>query len=90
LKFARSFPEADPFNFVPHVTLPVLMIKGKYDYFFPLETSQQPLFRLLGTTARDKRHIVLESGHAPPIASVSKDVLDWLDKYLGSVDPGAR
>ena len=45
-----------PFNFVSHVKVPVLMVNGKYDYFFPLETSQQPLFRLLGTPSQQAPH----------------------------------
>jgi hypothetical protein len=34
-------------------------------FFFPLETAQEPMFRLLGTPAKDKRHRVFESGHLP-------------------------
>ncbi|HJW99977.1 MAG TPA: SUMF1/EgtB/PvdO family nonheme iron enzyme [Terriglobales bacterium] len=85
LKFARTLPEADPFNFVSHVRVPVLMVNGKYDYFFPLETSQQPLLRLLGTSSQHKRHVVFDCGHAPPSAPLAKEVLPWLDRYLGEV-----
>lgn len=84
-KFARTFPEADPFNFAARVTVPVLMVNGRYDYFFPLETSQQPLLTLLGTPERDKRHVVLESGHAPPAPATVKEMLKWFDQYLGPV-----
>jgi eukaryotic-like serine/threonine-protein kinase len=90
LKFARAFPEADPFNFASRVKVPVLMINGRYDYFFPVETSQRPLFQLLGTPAKDKRHVVLDSGHAPPTAPVVKELLDWLDLYLGPVGSVTR
>jgi dienelactone hydrolase len=86
LKFARTFPEVDPFNFAPRVTAPVLMLNGKYDYFFPLETSQKPLLRLLGTPASNKRHVVFDSGHAPPSLPVVKELLDWLDRFLGPVE----
>jgi dienelactone hydrolase len=86
LKFARTFPEADPFNFAGRVTVPVLMVNGKYDYFFPLETSQQPLFALLGTRPADKRHVVVESsGHVPPPSVIVREVLAWLDRYLSPV-----
>lgn len=85
LKFARTFPEADPFNFASRVTVPVLMVNGRYDYFFPLETSQQPLLHLLGTPPRDKRHVVLASGHSPPLTPVTREMLAWLDRYLGPV-----
>jgi eukaryotic-like serine/threonine-protein kinase len=78
-------PEVDPINFAPHIKIPVLMINGRYDYVLPLETSQKPLFRLLGTPAGDKRHVVLESGHGLPPAPLFKEILDWLDHYLGPV-----
>jgi eukaryotic-like serine/threonine-protein kinase len=83
LKFAETFPEVDPFNFASRVTVPVLMVNGRYDYYFPLETSQQPLLHLLGTPGSQKRHVVLESGHAPPATPVIKEMLEWLDRYAG-------
>jgi len=44
------------------------------------------LFRMLGTSAADKRHAVLEGGHIPPrTQEVYKEILDWLDRYLGPV-----
>jgi eukaryotic-like serine/threonine-protein kinase len=87
LKFARSLPEADPLNFASHVTVPVLMVNGRYDFFFPLETSQQPLLELLGTRTSDKRHVVLDSGHTLPSIPVARELLPWLDRYLGPVPP---
>jgi cephalosporin-C deacetylase-like acetyl esterase len=83
---ARPFlPEADPLNFAPRVRVPVLMVNGRYDYIFPVESSQDPMFRWLGTAAKDKRHIVFDSGHSPPNDLLIKEVLDWLDHYLGQV-----
>jgi len=81
----ETFPEVDPLNFAPHVTVPVLMLNGKYDNFFPLETSQLPLFRLLGTSEENKRHIVSASGHAVASYAVVQSALEWLDRYLGPV-----
>ena len=78
-------PEVDPVNFAPHVKIPVLMVNGRYDYVLPLETSQEPLFRLLGTAPADKRRVVLESGHGLLPMPFFKEVLDWLDHYLGPV-----
>jgi hypothetical protein len=53
--------------------------------FFPVETSQLPLFRLLGTPEKDKRHVIYETGHAVPRKEFIREGLDWLDKYLGPV-----
>ncbi len=31
------------------ITMPLLMINGRYDYFFPLESSRNSMFRFRGT-----------------------------------------
>jgi hypothetical protein len=44
------------------------------------------MFRLLGTPPEHKRHRLFESGHVPlEREEVMKEVLDWLDRYLGPV-----
>jgi eukaryotic-like serine/threonine-protein kinase len=81
-------PEVDQFNFAPHVTVPVLMVNGDSDYIYQLETAQKPLFNLLGTPPDRKRHVVLHSGHFvinTQRSQLVKEILDWLDKYLGPV-----
>lgn len=80
-----SMPEADQINYTPRVIVPTLMINGRLDSFFPVETSQKPMFRLLGATLEHKRHIVLDCGHWPPKAQMAKEIQDWLDRYLGPV-----
>lgn len=78
--------ETDPVNFAPRVTQPVLMVNGREDFDLPYETAQVPMFKMLGTPAPDKRHAVLEGGHLPPRPLlVFKEILDWLDRYLGPV-----
>jgi predicted esterase len=64
VQLRHDLPEADPLNFLGHVTIPVLMLNGRYDEDFPLESSQIPFFRLLGTPARDKKHVIYETGTA--------------------------
>ena len=79
-------PEIDPINFVPRAELPVLMLGGRYDFGFPVETSQKPLFQLFATPAQHKRLVIFEeAGHVPPRIEVIREVLDWLDRYLGPV-----
>ena len=80
-------PEVDPWNYAPRVTVPVLMINGRSDFTFPLESSQLPLMRAFGTPAKDKKHVLLDGGHATPVAQpdLIKAYLDWLDQYLGPV-----
>jgi pimeloyl-ACP methyl ester carboxylesterase len=87
LTFSRSqAPEADPFNFLPRIRMPTLMVGGRNDFVFPVETSMRPMFRLLGTPEKDKRLALLEGGHAPPNPQlIVKETLDWFDRYLGPV-----
>jgi formylglycine-generating enzyme required for sulfatase activity/tRNA A-37 threonylcarbamoyl transferase component Bud32 len=85
LYHARPLPEADPFNFLPRVTIPVLMINGRYDDYYPLETSQEPMYRFLGTPTDQKRYLVHESGHLVPPSEMTLEALAWYDRYLGSV-----
>jgi eukaryotic-like serine/threonine-protein kinase len=85
LPVERQAPEADTINFAPRVTMPVLMINGKYDFDTPLNTCQIPLFRSLGTPAKDKRTAVFDAGHIVPRNEMIKETLDWLDRYLGPV-----
>jgi dienelactone hydrolase len=86
LNFQKSQPEVDEIHFVTRVTLPVLMLNGRHDHFFPVETSQSPMFQLLGTPAEHKRHIIHEGGHYVPRAQLIRESLDWLDRYLGPVN----
>jgi dienelactone hydrolase len=80
----KFLPENDTFNFVPHVTIPVLMLNGRYDDDFPLESSQLPFFRFLGAPAANKKHVIYEGGHGVfPRPEAVRACLDWLDKYLG-------
>jgi cephalosporin-C deacetylase-like acetyl esterase len=77
--------EVDSLHFAPRSTAPTLMVNGRSDVIFPLETSQIPMFRLLGAADKDKRHIVVEGGHVAFNQDVIREVLGWLDRYLGPV-----
>lgn len=83
LPFEKLPPEIEPFNFAPRVRIPTLMVNGREDFLFRVESSQVPLFHCLGVPSSDKRHVILESGHIPPCQDVAKEMLDWLDRYLG-------
>jgi formylglycine-generating enzyme required for sulfatase activity/dienelactone hydrolase/tRNA A-37 threonylcarbamoyl transferase component Bud32 len=83
LGLQECMPEADPFHFAPLLRQPILMVNGRYDFFFPVDTTQVPLFELLGSPPKDKRHVILETGHVPPNEILTQEVLEWLDRYLG-------
>ena len=67
------------------VTIPVLMLNGRYDPIYIYENSQLPLFRNLGTADADKRHVTFLAGHSTSSwqDELIRESLDWLDRYFG-------
>lgn len=79
-------PEVDAINFAPRVKIPVLMLNGRHDILLPVNSSQVPFFQLLGTPTEDKRHVLFDGGHTMTRNNIVKEVLGWLDRYLGPVN----
>ena len=79
--------ETDAWNYAPRVHIPVLMVNGRDDFISPVETSQKPLFKALGTRAADKRYTQYEGGHANLVSrpDLIGEILEWFDRYLGPV-----
>jgi serine/threonine protein kinase/formylglycine-generating enzyme required for sulfatase activity/cephalosporin-C deacetylase-like acetyl esterase len=82
---SKRLPEVDQINFAPRVKAPVLMLNGRFDFIFPVVSSQEPMFRLLGTPKENKRRVIYDIGHGVPRSELIKESLDWLDRYLGPV-----
>jgi len=84
--FSKARPKPRAFT-APLATAPILMLNGKYDYIFPVETHQKPMFELIGTPPEHKRHVLYECGHVPlPRVPMLKEIMAWLDKYQGPVN----
>ena len=81
LCFQRSKKEVESYLYTPRITMPVLMLNGEFDQFFPLESSQIPMFKLLGTPEEDKKHYVSKTGHFVPGDVLITEHLGWLKKY---------
>jgi predicted esterase len=81
----KTLPEVDQINFASRVIIPTLMLNGRHDFFLPIETAQIPAFQILGTPEKDKRQVFYETGHDIPRKEMIREVLDWLDRYLGPV-----
>jgi dienelactone hydrolase len=81
LEFEESQPEVEACLYTPFIKVPVLMLNGKYDYFFPSETSQKPMFELIGTGKNDKYWYLYESSHNVPVEEFIKETKRFLDKY---------
>jgi formylglycine-generating enzyme required for sulfatase activity/cephalosporin-C deacetylase-like acetyl esterase len=85
-EFHRS---VDMALYAQRVTTPVLMVNGTEDVAVPLKTSQIPMYELLGTDDQHKEHKLYPGGHGLFglfNKQILKDVLDWLDHYLGPVE----
>jgi cephalosporin-C deacetylase-like acetyl esterase len=84
LASGTALPEVDQINYVTRVTVPTLMLNGRDDPLQPVESAQIPMYRLLGTPAEDKKHIVYPGyAHNIPRNEGIRDMLDWLDRYYG-------
>ena len=84
---APTATEVDPWNYAPRVKVPVLMLNGRDDFIDPMERSQIPFLRALGTAEKDKRHILFDGGHVNLQFRMDLigEILRWLDQYLGPV-----
>jgi pimeloyl-ACP methyl ester carboxylesterase len=81
-------PSVDPVHYASRITIPVLMLSGRFDLLLPLETSARPLFAQLGTAAEHKELVILEAGHGTlPRGGIRNPTLGWLDRYLGRPAP---
>lgn len=86
LFWSEFYPEADPINYIPRVTIPVLMLNGKYDATFPFEATVKTFYDLLGTPDSDKRLFISDTDHWIPKADIIRETLDWMDRYFGPVN----
>jgi hypothetical protein len=79
--------ERDPIHYLPRITIPVLMLNGRYDSVFPLKDAQEPMFRLLGSDPQQKRHRLSDDSHVSTLSDERiRETLGWFDQYLGPVD----
>ncbi|MCA9183517.1 MAG: hypothetical protein KDA51_18780, partial [Planctomycetales bacterium] len=81
----ETFPVVSPINFAPRVTIPVLMLSGRYNTFFPVEKAVEPMYQLLGTPEANKRLLTFDSGQFIPQKDLTREAIGWLDRYLGPV-----
>jgi dienelactone hydrolase len=81
----RGRPEVNTINYIPRVKTPTLMLNGRYDIAFIYETQVKPMFELLGTPEEHKKLELYDTDHSIPRTELIKEILGWLDKYLGPV-----
>jgi formylglycine-generating enzyme required for sulfatase activity len=77
-----KLPEVNPINFVPRIKAPKLLLNGRYDETFQLETHARPLYNLM---KEPKQFSLIESGHVPLLELRVPIINKWLDETLGPV-----
>jgi len=83
--YGPARPEALHLNYVTRVRTPTLMLNGRYDNILDIEEQVKPMFDMLGTPAEHKQLILYDTDHIPPRTEYIKEMLAWLDRYLGPV-----
>lgn len=85
-------PEIDAATYAPRTRASVLMLNGRSDIRFPYETSQVPMFQLLGSPPGKKKHKTYPGGHSTLgwFDDMVKDTHDWFDEQFGVVRPAVR
>jgi alpha-beta hydrolase superfamily lysophospholipase len=68
------------------VQTPILMLNARYDYLVPMEQAQM-FYDNVGTPEQDKRLVIYDTGHWPlPRHQMSREMIDWLDRYHGPIE----
>jgi len=81
----KAKPEVDCINYISRVTIPTLMLHGRFDANVSYDYCAKPMFDLLGTPGEDKNLITYETDHIIPRKDFIKETLVWLDQYFGTV-----
>lgn len=80
--FSGLSASEQPYNYMPRVTQPVLMLNGHWD-IDSSPAAQQRLFDLLGTPADLKKQVLFEAGHGNlPRFQVEREAVEWFDRHL--------
>ena len=83
-----GIPESNPINFLPRITIPTLMINGKYDANFRVDHEIKYMYEFLGTPDEHKKLLLYNSDHLAPKSDVVKETLFWLNDQFGTVNYG--
>lgn len=78
----KKLPEVNPINFAPYIKVPKLLLNGRYDEAFPLETVALPFYKSM---REPKQLSLVDGGHVPPIEKRVPIINKWLDETLGPV-----
>lgn len=83
-----GLPEVNSLNYVQRISVPLLIMNGRYDTILSYEHAARPMFEMAATPDEHKVIKGYDTDHIPPKAEYVKEILDWLDKYFGPVRSG--
>lgn len=83
--YEKQLPGAAQADFAPRIKAPTLLIGGKFDWVF---YGKDALLGLIGAPAADKKVILFDTAHdvSEQRGDLIREVVAWLDRYLGSAD----
>ena len=71
--------EIQPEKYAARIKTPTLLLNGRYDFYFPYQSSQLPLFNLMNLDNNSKRHVVVDYAHYVPTHIVREETLEWIN-----------
>ena len=71
--------EIQPEKYAARIKTPTLLLNGRYDFYFPYQSSQLPLFNLMNLDNNNKRHVVVDYAHYVPTHIVREETLKWIN-----------
>jgi AraC-like DNA-binding protein/dienelactone hydrolase len=71
--------EIQPEKYAARIKTPTLLLNGRYDFYFPFKSSQEPLFNLLDLEENNKRHVVVDYAHFVPHHIVIEELTNWIN-----------
>ena len=81
----EALPAAYPVNYMPHITMPTLLINSVFDEGCPRETCALLRYELLGTPEEHKDLVQPTGGHLVRPDDIMDAMIPFLDEYLGPV-----
>ena len=70
--------EIQPEKYAARIKTPTLLLNGRYDFYFPYQSSQLPLYNLMDLNDNNKRHVVVDYAHYVPMHIVRDETLKWI------------
>lgn len=71
--------EIQPEKYAARIKTPTLLLNGRYDFYFPYQSSQLPLYNLMDLNDNNKRHVVVDYAHYVPMHIVRDETLKWIN-----------